>query len=414
MNLEPSPSTLHVHRPSARRPRPSSRLPASRAVVVAVLALGIGANTAIFSIVYGVVLKPLPFKDPPAWWRCRRDDARRTGRHRVLRSEGLGGAVEDLRPDGGLRRKRVDADRRRRGGVGAESSAVSGDFFQMLGVPPLRGRWLTAADDGKGIARTAVISEALWKRHFASRRARHRPTRDVRRRAGDDRRRDAGAPSSFRSTPSRSQAWLPMHALGLTAQFADAARRVVHARDRRTCAPARRWRRRNAELATISARLAAQYPDADGKRVGLGDAAAADARPRLPPRPARPARRGRRRAADCVRQRRESPARARHDAGGARWRFAPRSARAAAASCGNCWRKPGSSRSPAAAPGCCWRCGANRRWCAASPIDIPRLRDVRLDGAVLAFVLAASVATALVVRPRAGAAGRARRRGRRR
>ncbi len=237
--------------------------PGFAAAVVAVLALGIGANTAIFSIVYGVVLKPLPFAD----------SSRLLALQTTTRGEPDDASYPDV-GDWAAQSKTIDrmAGYAENGATltgageaeGLDVVAVSGDFFQALGVPPLRGRWLTSADDGKNRARTVVISEQLWDKHF------HRDDGAIGRVATID-----GQPATivgvmpasfeFPFTSEPVQAWLPVHALGLTSQFADERgasfmRAIGHLRPGVTLAQA------NAELATISARLAAQYPDSNRSR----------------------------------------------------------------------------------------------------------------------------------------------------
>lgn len=240
------------------------KAPGFTAAVVAVLALGIGANTAIFSVVYGVVLKPLPFADPS---RLVALEAATRGRPDAV-------SYPDLK-DWAAQSKTID---RMAGYAENESTltgagdavaltvaAVGGDFFQILGVPPLRGRWLTPADDGKGIARTAVISERLCEERF------HRDEGVIGRIATFD-----GQPVTIVGVMPRSfefpftsepvQAWFPVHALGLTAQFAD-QRGASFLRAFGRLAPGATLAQANAELATIAARLAQQYPDSRQRSV---------------------------------------------------------------------------------------------------------------------------------------------------
>jgi len=137
-------------------------------IAVVTLALGIGATTSIFSVVNGVLLRPLPYPDADRlvsigqkykadlagagepkflFWRehARSFDAMAAYSH-------FGGAGGNL--SGGSEPEYVDGVR------------VSSDFFRVLGVYPAVGRALTAEEDTPGAERVAIISDGLWKRRF--------------------------------------------------------------------------------------------------------------------------------------------------------------------------------------------------------------------------------------------------------
>jgi putative ABC transport system permease protein len=368
------------------------KAPGFTAVVVAVLALGIGANTAIFSIVYGVVLKPLPFADA----------SRLVALQATSRGEPDGIAYPDMK-DWAAQSKTIDrmAGYAENGATltgageaeGLDVVAVTGDFFQMLGVQPIRGRWLTPADDGKDAARTVVISDALWKKHFGGR-------DDI---AGQVATFD-GQPATivgvmpasfeFPFTTDPVQAWFPMHALGLTAQFADQRgasfmNGFARLRAGATLAQA------NAELATIAARLGQQYPNSNARRsvhatplrqtlikdyrLGLLVLLGAVGVVLL---------------IACVNvanlllvrgttRRRELAIRIALGAGRARIVRQMLAEATVLAGLGG-------------AAGLLVAVWGEQALLAASPVNIPRLHGVRLDGTVLLFVLGASIATALV------------------
>jgi len=142
--------------------------PVFTAVTVITLTLGIGANTAIFSVVNAVLLNPLPFKNANRivsmfeetpnfakgsisypnfldWQRDNRSfEAMAAYRHTDGSITGVG------QPEN------VQAER------------VSANFFPILGVNPILGRNFTSEEDRRGASPTALISEGLWKRKFAS------------------------------------------------------------------------------------------------------------------------------------------------------------------------------------------------------------------------------------------------------
>jgi predicted permease len=137
-------------------------------VTVLTLALGIGANTAIFSIVNGVLLRSLPYRDPDRLVKISFD---RPG----ISLEDAGYSVpelEDLRSRAGVfddvtviwpvNANLTGASQPER----LELLAVSPNYFAMLGTSPQMGRLLGDQDSAPGFAEAVVISDGLWTRAF--------------------------------------------------------------------------------------------------------------------------------------------------------------------------------------------------------------------------------------------------------
>ncbi len=148
--------------------------PGFAAVAVLSLALGIGANTAIFQLVDAIRMRTLPVQKPEelvsieftressraGWWSSRSAEVTYNHwRELSAQQQAFSGVIAwsatqfDLTTGG---EKRF-----------AEGLFVSGDFFRVLGVNPVLGRVFGAADDSAGCGRPgAVISHAFWSRNF--------------------------------------------------------------------------------------------------------------------------------------------------------------------------------------------------------------------------------------------------------
>ncbi len=137
-------------------------------LVIGTVALGVGANAAIFSVVSGILLRPLPYPredqlftfghEPPQWLSSEPDflDYKR-------QMKSISGLAAYVQRDATLgtddRSERVAATRATEG------------FFDVLGATPIVGRTFAADDHVPKVATTAVLSYALWQRDFAGSRA---------------------------------------------------------------------------------------------------------------------------------------------------------------------------------------------------------------------------------------------------
>jgi predicted permease len=146
------------------------KTPGFTSVAVLTLALGIGANSAIFSVVNAVLLRPLPLRDPARLVWISGSDPLRTGPGVPFSLP----AYETLR-DGARALTSVSvlcADRltlTRRGDPQQLTAArVSPNFFDVLGVHPALGRGFERAEGDSAGSPVAVLSHSLWERRFAS------------------------------------------------------------------------------------------------------------------------------------------------------------------------------------------------------------------------------------------------------
>ena len=148
--------------------------PGFTAVAILSLALGIGANTAIFQLVNAVRLKTLPVANPQELVNVRLTDMDASRGSKPAPYPSVTNPIwEQIRDrqqafSGVLAWGRQELNLAQGGEVRyAKGLWVSGDFFNVLGVQPERGRLLTAADDQRGCAAPgAVISHGFWQREF--------------------------------------------------------------------------------------------------------------------------------------------------------------------------------------------------------------------------------------------------------
>jgi predicted permease len=138
------------------------RAPSFTAVAVASLALGIGANAAIFSLADAILFRPLPGVREPERLASVASGPQAYPAYRAYRDQSTAWAG-------------LAAYRERAASLGVRTTArlarvaiVSGNYFSVLGTPALRGRTILPDDDSPGAGqRVAVISYGLWQRDFA-------------------------------------------------------------------------------------------------------------------------------------------------------------------------------------------------------------------------------------------------------
>jgi putative ABC transport system permease protein len=149
------------------------RSPGFTAVAVISLALGIGANTAIFSVVQAILLRPLPFADPDRlaliWQNSRQSPEMQIPlaypnysdlRAQCQSCESVGAwnsyTYTRFALTGGTHPEEV------------QYAVVSANLFSILGIKPILGRDFLPEEDQPGASRVVIISHGLWQRRWAS------------------------------------------------------------------------------------------------------------------------------------------------------------------------------------------------------------------------------------------------------
>jgi putative ABC transport system permease protein len=148
------------------------RAPGFAATALLTLALGIGATTAVFSIVHGVLLRPLPYPEPdrlvrlweeypggvsPAGNRWLSRSTYAVWREHTRTVDALGGyALADAQLAFGAE------------GVKAWGARISPAVLETLGVAPALGRFLTDEDDRDGAPPVVIVSDGLWRERYGA------------------------------------------------------------------------------------------------------------------------------------------------------------------------------------------------------------------------------------------------------
>ena len=136
--------------------------PSSSIIASLTLALGIGANAAIFSVVDATLLKPLPYADPDRLVAVWPDGAMMPGIYVQVRDQN-----KTLDPIGGYSSGTAVSMTSAAEPARLVQSEVTSRFFDVLGVRPALGRTFVEGEDQPGRDRVAVLSHALWQRQFS-------------------------------------------------------------------------------------------------------------------------------------------------------------------------------------------------------------------------------------------------------
>jgi predicted permease len=176
------------------------KYPGFTAISVLTLALGIGANTAIFSLVDGVLLRPLPFSKP-------QDLVSLTGTYPKGAFVAMRDQMQSLEVAGYFEGHEFNLTHQGEP-VRLSGTLVSAEFFLVLGAPPEFGRPFSPGDDKAGQDNYVILSHALWQQRFGSNpNIIGRPI-DL---EGVSRQVVAVMPADFHFPSTKTQVWIPLH-----------------------------------------------------------------------------------------------------------------------------------------------------------------------------------------------------------
>jgi putative ABC transport system permease protein len=227
-------------------------------VATVTLAIGIGANTAIFSIIETVLLRPLPYRNPEQLLRLYETESA-PGQYPFAGPDFIdwktqNGTFQDMALFSWPQDMNLSGKGQPEHVVALPTEA---NFFSLLGVTPLLGRTFAPGEDQPGKDQVAVLSYGLWKSHFAgdpqavgqalSLNSKKYTVIGV-------------APASFRY-PSQTQLWVPldMDSKTLGQRGSHWAQAIGRAR------PGIAVQKAQADLTLIASRLEQQYPDSNYK-----------------------------------------------------------------------------------------------------------------------------------------------------
>ncbi|HET7273642.1 MAG TPA: ABC transporter permease, partial [Longimicrobiaceae bacterium] len=148
--------------------RQLARSPGFTFVAVVTLALGIGANTAIFSVVSSVLIRPLPYSDADRLMMIWHSGSVETGETTWLSAREVIGYRENLQTFESFGAY-TDLSANLTGGQEPErvaAGALTASAFEVLGVEALVGRTFTAEEDTPGADGVVVLGHGLWQRRF--------------------------------------------------------------------------------------------------------------------------------------------------------------------------------------------------------------------------------------------------------
>jgi len=231
--------------------------PGSTAVAIIVLALGIGANAAIFSVTSAALFRNLPYKDSEHVefvWEKKQSEASRPSTADYEDFRILNQAFEQM---GAIRSQSsvlLEGDAPDR----IETAAVSPSVFEILGLQPALGRSFASDEDHPDKNQVAILSAGLWRRRFGA-------DPNI---LGKKLALDSGsftiigvAPSQFRLPASESELWIPYtpDSSDLQPSNRGVHRVMVLARLK----PGISGERAQSEMRIIAERLAREYPDSN-------------------------------------------------------------------------------------------------------------------------------------------------------
>ena len=224
--------------------------PVFAAVAIVTLALGIGANTAIFSVINAVLLRPLSYEQPDRLVTFRSNQSALDLADVIATSHTfskIGGEVlAPLAYTAGAEPVQIQVGQ------------VSGGYFETLGVKPERGRSIKSDDDKSGGPFVVVLSHALWQRQFGGDEKILGQTIPL---SGNAYTVIGVMPAGFKSPRENTEAWTPVH---ISNPVAANFRGVHFLRTYARLAPGVTLPQASAEMRLIDEQLATQYP-ADNK-----------------------------------------------------------------------------------------------------------------------------------------------------